>query len=247
MEITNFKTYETKNYDMFEFLDTNREPNQRTIKKLVKSIKEIGVQIPIIVNQDKYIVDGQHRFWALRELKYNVPYIVSKAWKNDRDTIAINNTGRKWTAMDFANYASESGNIDVQKAIEISKNWKKITEKKLSPISSLEILMEGRSHNGLLTKLKNMTYKIDIKSGMEIFDILSVMNDHPMKANPFSQKIARAIKTLNYDYNGLNIDAINLMCQKNYIQSYSKENDQLEYFKDIYNDALSKVSKTQKD
>ena len=70
MEITNFKTHETKKYDMFEFLDTNREPSQRIINNLLKSIKQIGVQIPIIVNEDKYIVDGQHRFWALRQLGY---------------------------------------------------------------------------------------------------------------------------------------------------------------------------------
>ena len=246
MEITKFKTHETKNYGMFKFLDTNREPNQRILNKLTDSIKEIGVQIPIIVNEDKYIVDGQHRFWSLRKLKYVVPYIVSKAWKNDQHTIAINNTGCKWTAMDFANYASESGCLDVQEAIKIAKGWRKDSKNKLSLISGLEILMEGRSHNGLLSKLKNMTYKMDYKSGSEVFDTLIVMNEHPMKSSPFTQKITRSIKALHHDKNGLNNDAINLMCQKNYIQNYSKENDQLEYFKDIYSDALSKVTHNKK-
>ncbi len=51
----------TKDYGLFKFLDTNRQPNDLMIKKLTKSIKENGVQIPIIVNPDKYIVDGQHR------------------------------------------------------------------------------------------------------------------------------------------------------------------------------------------
>ena len=100
--------------------------------------------------------------------------------------------------------------------------------------------MKGRSRNGLLSKLKNMTYRIDCKSGAEVFDTLVVMNEHQMKASPFSQKITRSIKTLHHDKGGLNNDAINLMCQKNYIQNYSKENDQLEYFIDIYNEALSK-------
>ena len=240
MEITNFKTHETKNYEMFEFLDTNREPSQRIINNLLKSIKQIGVQIPIIVNEDKYIVDGQHRFWALRQLGYVVPYIVSKAWKNDQHTIAINNTSCKWTAMDFANYASENGNLDVQEAIKIAKGWRKDSKNRLSLISGLEILMKGRSRNGLLSKLKNMTYRIDCKSGAEVFDTLVVMNEHQMKASPFSQKITRSIKILHHDKGGLNNDAINLMCQKNYIQNYSKENDQLEYFIDIYNEALSK-------
>ena len=71
-----------------------------------------------------------------------------------------------------------------------------------------------------------MTYRIDCKSGAEVFDTLVVMNEHQMKTSPFSQKITRSIKILHHDKGGLNNDAINLMCQKNYIQNYSKENDQ---------------------
>jgi inactivated superfamily I helicase len=88
-----------------------------------------------------------------------------------------------------------------------------------------------------------MTYKMNEKSGTEIFDTLIAMNEHPMKANPFQQSIARSIKVLHFDNQGLNVDAINLMCQKNYIQTYSKSNDQLEYFTDIYSDALAKIKK----
>ena len=243
MDITKFKTHETREYGVFKFLDTNRECNQRILNKLTDSIKEIGVQIPIIVNEDKYIVDGQHRFWALRKLKYVVPYIVSKAWKNDEHTIAINNTSSKWTAMDYANYAAESGNIDVQQAVKISKQWRKESKNKLSLITGLEILMESRTHSPLRSRLKDMTYKMNEKSGTEIFDTLIAMNEHPMKANPFQQSIARSIKVLHFDNQGLNVDAINLMCQKNYMQTYSKSNDQLEYFTDIYSDALAKIKK----
>ena len=116
MEIRNFKTHESKNYDMFKFLDTNREPNQKIINGFLKSVKQIGVQ----------------------------------------------------------------------EAIKIAKGWRKDSKNKLSLISGLEILMEGRSHNGLLSKLKNMTYKMDYKSGSEVFDTLIVMNEHPMKSSPFT-------------------------------------------------------------
>ena len=60
-----FKVGVTNDYEMFQFLDSNREPNDRIVAKLEESIKQNGVQIPIIVNQQKQIVDGQHRFWAL--------------------------------------------------------------------------------------------------------------------------------------------------------------------------------------
>jgi ribosomal protein S8 len=62
-----------------------------------------------------------------------------------------------------------------------------------------------------------------------------------MKASPFSSKIARAIKVLNFDYNDLDEEIIQLMCNENYIQNFNKENDQLEYLRDIYDEAAVKL------
>ena len=236
----------TKDYDLFKFLDTNRQPNDLMIKKLTKSIKENGVQIPIIVNPDKYIVDGQHRFWALRGLGYNVPYIVSRTWKDDKHTIEINNTGKKWTAMDYANYAAESGNLDVGEAMKIANQWERETAKKLRPTTALEILMEGRTHSGLLTKLKNLTYKLDRTRGNQVYDTLNEMSNHKMKASPYSARIVRAIKIMNYDFDDLNEEAIAIMCMDNYVQNFNKENDQLEYLTDIYKEALIKYDTLKK-
>ena len=246
MDIKKFTVHETKDYNLFKFLDTNREPNQRIINTLVKSIKENGIQIPIIVNPDKQIVDGQHRFWALQNLGYTVPYIVSKTWKNDSHTIEINNTGRRWTAMDFANYAAKNGNLDVEEALKIAKKWYKETDRKLREITSLEILMEGRSHAGLLTKLKRMTYKIDIARGFQVYDSLNEMSNYRMKASPFSARISRAIKVMNHDYDDLNEEVISIMCTDNLVANYNKENDQLEYLQMIYDEALVKYEKQQK-
>ena len=243
MDKKEFRVGVTKDYDMFTFLDTNRQGNQRIINKLEKSIAENGIQIPIIVNDKKQIVDGQHRFWALRNLGYQVPYIISYTWKDDTHTIEINNTGSRWSAMDFANYAAESGNLDVDEALKISKTWEKETQKKLRPITALEILMEGRSHAGLKSKLKNLTYKIDRDRGFQVYESLNEMSNHPMKANPFSARIARTIKVLNYDFDDLDEQVIAEMCQSNYITTYDSETDQLEYFRDIYTKALNKMKK----
>jgi hypothetical protein len=238
----------TKDYDMFEFLDTNRQPNSRMIKKLEDSIKKNGVQIPIIVNKEKQIVDGQHRFWALKNLEYYIPYIVSHTWKNDRHTIEINNTGKSWNAMDYANYAAESGNLDVAEALKIARQWEKETAKKLRPITALEILMEGRSHSGLRTRLKNMTFKLDRTRALQVYDALGVMASYPdtVKA-PYSQKIVRSIKVLNYDEGDLNEEIISIMCQESYIRSFDNEADQLEFFIDRYSKASRKYIKLKKE
>jgi hypothetical protein len=227
-------------------LDSNREANTRRIKQLSESIKKNGVQIPIIVNSEKEIVDGQHRFWALRGLKYTVPYIVSQTWKSDAHTIEINNTGARWNAMDFANYAAANGNLDVHEAIKISTQWAKETAKKLRPITTLEILMEGRTHAGLRTKLKNMTYKIDRDRGFQVYESLHELSKHDMQANPFSARIARSIKPLNYDEDDLNEEVLAIMCVENYVRTFDNETEQIAFFKDKYAKAMITFNKQKK-
>ena len=248
MDIKNrFAVGVTKDYKMFNFLDTNRKPNSKMIDKLIESIKEYGIQIPIIVNPNKYIVDGQHRFWALRSLNYSVPYIVSQTWKEDKHTIEINNTGKRWTALDYANYSAQSGNLDVHEALQIAEQWEIETGRKLKATTSLEILMESKKFQ-ILTFLKNNTYKLDREKGEEIFNILNCMANFKMKASPFSARIARSIKAMTYYFKGLDEEIISIMCQNNYIQNFNKENDQLEYLVDLYKEARNKYkNKNKKD
>ena len=235
----------TKDYAMFKFLDTNRNPNDRMIEKLTESIKEHGVQIPIIVNPDKYIVDGQHRFWALRSLNYHIPYVISKIWKEDKHTIEINNTGKRWTALDYANYSAQSGNLDVHEALQIAEQWEIETGRKLKATTSLEILMDTKKFQ-ILTFLKNNNYQLNREKGEDIFNILNCMANFKMKASPFSARIARSIKAMHYHFKELNEDIIKIMCQNNYIQNFNKENDQLEYLIDLYKEAKNKYNNKNK-
>ena len=69
----------TKNYEMFEYMDSNRKINAGLVERLVKSIKEIGYieSRPIIVNEDMVVIDGQHRLEACKRLGIPVIYQVS--------------------------------------------------------------------------------------------------------------------------------------------------------------------------
>ena len=237
MNIEKFNIYETKNYNLFKLLDSNREPNQRILNKLETSIKEIGIQIPIIVNTENEIVDGQHRFWTLQKLGYVVPYIISKAWKRDSNTVDINNTSTTWTSLDYANYQMRKGNLDIKAALNKANVLNTVTKSKLKPINSLELLMSGRTSTGLKTKLKYGKYKADLKTGNNIFEILKIMNEYPSKTSPYSQKFVRAMKMLYYDNKKINLLAIRKMCKENYMSAYNNENDTFEYLNDIYNKA----------
>jgi hypothetical protein len=237
MNIEKFNIYETKNYNLFKLLDYNREPNQRILNKLENSIKEIGIQIPIIVNTENEIVDGQHRFWTLQKLGYVVPYIISKAWKKDKHTIDINNTSSSWTALDYANYQMKKGNLDVKKALKQANEWNNITKNELKPTNGLELLMSGRTSGSLKTKLKTAAYTVDVNTGKKIFDLLNVMNEYPSRSSLFAQKFVRATKIFFHDNKKINLFAIRKMCRENYLSAYNNEHHTAEYLMDIYNKA----------
>lgn len=237
MNIEKFNIYETKNYNLFKLLDSNREPNQRILNKLEASIKEIGIQIPIIVNTENEIVDGQHRFWTLQKLGYVVPYIISKAWKRDKHTVEINNTSSNWTALDYANYQMKKGNLDVKKALKQANEWKNITKNELKPTNALELLMSGRTYSSLKSKLKTADYTVDVNTGKKIFDLLNVMNEYPSRTSLYAQKFVRAAKIFYHDNKKINLYAVRKMCRENYLAAYNNEIHTAEYLIDIYNKA----------
>ena len=72
------------------------------------------------------------------------------------------------------------------------------------------------------------------------------MSEYKMKVSPFTQKFVRAIKVLNYEFGDLNEKVVRRMCLNNYIQSYTKENDQIEYLADLYKEAKNKYKNKNK-
>ena len=72
------KMYNSKNYKQFKFILSNREINTKLLRKLIDNIKLYGQTTPIIVNVNKEIIDGQHRFYALMHLNKKIKYIINK-------------------------------------------------------------------------------------------------------------------------------------------------------------------------
>lgn len=72
--------YATKDYEKFILSSINRQVNDRRVDRIVQNLKQHNTMPPIEVKQqgDKLlIVDGQHRFYALRKLgKEGLLYII---------------------------------------------------------------------------------------------------------------------------------------------------------------------------
>ncbi len=97
---------ETSNYSIFAFKDNNRNIDLFHVKRLASSINQWGNISVILCNRRMEILDGQHRFLALRDSKLPIKYIVA-----DIDDLAIpnlNSTQKRWGLKDYLNYGLNS-------------------------------------------------------------------------------------------------------------------------------------------
>lgn len=96
----------TSDYNKFKFLDLNRSLDRRCINALKNSILKNGyIGSPILVNDKYEILDGQHRFVALKESGMEIPYQVVD---NGYDAIIdLNTTQHNWGIEDYINYYCE--------------------------------------------------------------------------------------------------------------------------------------------
>ena len=108
---TNVKVWKTRDYSMFRRLEGNRKVLRSRVKKIKKSIEQVGYIInPIIVNEKYEIIDGQGRLEALKELGLDVYYICEEGIGID-ECISMNMNNTNWTLMDYIDSYAETGNI----------------------------------------------------------------------------------------------------------------------------------------
>lgn len=102
----------TKDYDAFGLLDGNRKVSRshvRELKRLITSNGNLSDKFPIKVNAEMQILDGQHRFEALKDLGLEIVYEVIEG-ANINTVRAINLGNRNWDWKDMAISYHELGN-----------------------------------------------------------------------------------------------------------------------------------------
>ncbi len=89
----------TTDYTVFKELLGNRDVDENHVKRLIKSMKEEYLEIPIQVNQKMQVIDGQHRLAACKELGLPVFYMIMKSAGLDQ-TQRQNALSKKWAITD---------------------------------------------------------------------------------------------------------------------------------------------------
>lgn len=90
----------TRNYDIFKFMEGNRNVNITHLKRIKKSLENKQLEIPLIVTTNMEIFEGQHRYIACREMGLPIYYIIVEGLTLE-DAISINTVSKKWSAEDY--------------------------------------------------------------------------------------------------------------------------------------------------
>ena len=222
----------TKNYNLFTKIIGNRHLDAKNVKRIKESVEAIGLQTPIMVNYKHGIIDGQHRLQVAKELEIPIDYYVVSNFKEEN--IHDLQISKKWTAFDFAQRNSATGNKHCIEALEICNDWHIESKKKFSKTNILTLLLSGLQNN-ILTRLKQNEFESDVSRACRIYNCIKILSTNKNeKFNSYSANISRILKTLDYQFNGLDYKIIEKINKKHYLEHYSNAKDQTRYLTDLY-------------
>lgn len=137
----------TTNYDMFNYMKTNRSINNGLVNRIIKSINDIGYisSRPIIVDSNMTIIDGQHRFEACKELSLPIYYEIENVDLN-KAMIALNMNQQIWRLNEYIESYANSGIECYQKLRDFEKQYK------LTNTNAIIIFVNTGNANNKLTK-----------------------------------------------------------------------------------------------
>ena len=202
--------YTTKNYNSFSFLGNNRMVSKSHVGKIIESMKKSRLMSPILVNENRQIIDGQHRFLAQKELKLSVPFIVKKGY-GEKETQILNTNTKNWSLVDWESYYCNKNIKDYHIFREFRKKYKfdfestqHLLTKKESCGHNLNIFREG------LLAVSSLKYAVD--SAEKIISVGEYFKDykdryflrammHCFNVSEYNHK--RMLRKLSYQGNSL--------------------------------------------
>lgn len=161
----------TTDYGRFMYMGGNRQVDLKHVKELQSQMErspQMFASMPILVNENWYIVDGQHRFEAAKALRLPVYYIRQEG-VGLADARQLNIAQKRWGIADFAQSYADSGRVDYIELLRINHAYPKI------PLSmTASYLAAHRGDGGMSARFRRGEYQImDKEDGIENLDLLS--------------------------------------------------------------------------
>lgn len=134
----------TTDYGQFKIMQGNRHADRKHIDKLktamLENIDSFKTK-PAVVNENGYIIDGQHRWYAAKELGLPYFYVVG-----DKMNLGVaremNILQKSWALIDYAQSYADGGNKNYINVLELARKYPSVN---LSAIIEIAADWQGQS------------------------------------------------------------------------------------------------------
>jgi|TARA_R100001530_G_C4302853_1_gene150965 hypothetical protein len=162
--------YITKDYEKFSFIDGNRNVRPNHVEKLCNSFREVQLGVPLVVDKDYRIYDGQNRFMALKSLEFPIYYqIIDKMTL--RMLQLLNSNASNWTTAQYCDSYCELGHAEYYKYKAFKKKYKLGVRESLNllagAISTANLESLFRDGGFVCKDYKNAIHKAEMLSELE--------------------------------------------------------------------------------
>lgn len=170
--------YTTTDYDKFKFLEGNRKLRQNNLEKMRESMIEEQLVIPICVNENFEIIDGQHRYTICKELGKPLYYYVQKGYGLDQVERA-NRSNTNWQLNDFLQSFALKGNNNYTMINDIVDTYNVLAS------DVVKVIAKYTGKTGLQVTKDFKEEKLVISEGMhdnllQFFEALTLFEDFPL-------------------------------------------------------------------
>lgn len=233
------KVYKTKNYKLFKKLRGNRNVDRSRVRSLMALMEANGNRtdvMPVIINQEGYVLDGQHRLEALKELNWEVGYIIENG---DLGLVRVlNRGGKNWSWYDVAISYADSDNEAYKQFVELVNSYKFGFATNLRLVSKGKGNVKGKLHRAFHSgDLEVVGRSIMIERAEHLKEVLSVVT--PSQTN-FQLAAANTIVHPLYDHARM----MRKMKQLGHtLPEVDREPSYLRHIEDIYNQSFAESSR----
>lgn len=178
--------HKTSDYHMFKTLLGNRFVEQRFVENIRKSMQNVGIlPMPIIINEQNEVIDGQHRLAAIERLGGEVYYIIVPGLTLD-DCISINCQQHSWNTLQFiyskaaqhvpqyeAVIALIENNSDIAPMTVVSAMTNRTSSKQIAAgkMKVADVRL-GRQYLNCIRQIKSTMHKLPGSSTIEAFKMM---------------------------------------------------------------------------
>lgn len=227
-----YEIHETKDYSIFRTLKGNRPVERARVKRIRDSFEKVGyVPNPIIVNENKEVIDGQGRLQVCEELGIPVLYIIVPGL-SAKECISMNISSTNWRMDDYVNFYIENGNDNYSRLDRLVRDHSVSLSVAVCAATGLMTTNNDAVKDGLL-ELSEKQYR-DVDAMLDYIDSFVEL----MKSNDVT-KSSMLDMALCFIYQHPEIDNERMRTQfKKYgyrMKSVSKSGEVFECLTDIYN------------